>query len=92
MSPIYSREPITKTQFNADFDDAYTHFVGIYDFSVKALPFWKTWINQALPHIRGPRVLEVSFGTGYLLTHYTRILKPMGLTTITKWPTPPAKT
>jgi ubiquinone/menaquinone biosynthesis C-methylase UbiE len=38
--------------------------------AVKVLPIWKTWLKRALPHIRGRRVLEVSFGTGYLMTHY----------------------
>ena len=70
MSPLYSKELANKTPFTAEFDNAYTQFASIYDFAVKALPFWKTWIKQALPHIRGPHVLEVSFGTGYLLTHY----------------------
>ncbi|WP_232065460.1 class I SAM-dependent methyltransferase [Mycobacterium shinjukuense] len=37
---------------------------------MKALPVWRRWIGSALPHIRGPRVLEVSFGTGWLLTRY----------------------
>jgi ubiquinone/menaquinone biosynthesis C-methylase UbiE len=79
MSPIYSEEPPNKTQFTAEFDGAYTQYAGIYDLAVKALPFWKTWIKQALPHIRGSRVLEVSFGTSYLLTHYTGNFDTYGL-------------
>lgn len=42
----------------------------VYDSFVKAGPFWKRWLAHALPHIRGLRVLEVSCGTGYLLTQY----------------------
>ena len=79
MKPIYSKEPTNKTQFTEDFDNAYTQVARIYDFAVKALPAWKTWIKQALPHIQGPRVLEVSFGTGYLLTHYAGKFKCYGL-------------
>lgn len=35
-----------------------------YDIGVKLLPVWKTWLKRAIPHIQGPRVLKVSFGTG----------------------------
>ena len=79
MSPIYSKEPTDKTQFTEEFDNAYTQFANIYDFAVKALPIWKTWIKHALPHIQGPRVLEVSFGTGYLLSHYAGKFETYGL-------------
>jgi SAM-dependent methyltransferase len=33
-------------------------------------PVWRRWLGHALPAIRGPRVLEVSFGTGWLFTQY----------------------
>jgi ubiquinone/menaquinone biosynthesis C-methylase UbiE len=79
MSPTYSNEPSDKTQFTANFDHAYTQFASIYAFAVKALPFWKTWIKQALPYIQGPRVLEVSFGTGYLLAHYAGKYETYGI-------------
>jgi ubiquinone/menaquinone biosynthesis C-methylase UbiE len=79
MSPTYSEEPSDKTKFTAQFDDAYTQFAGIYDLAVKALPVWKTWIKHALPYIQGPRVLEVSFGTGYLLTRYAGQFETYGV-------------
>mgnify|MGYP001826804476 CR=1 FL=1 len=79
MSPIYSPEPTDKSKFTAEFDHAYTQFAGVYDFAVKALPVWKTWIKHALPYIRGPRVLEASFGTGYLLTQYAGKFETYGL-------------
>jgi ubiquinone/menaquinone biosynthesis C-methylase UbiE len=79
MSPIYSEEPTDKTQFTADFNHAYTQFAGIYDLAVKTLPLWKTWIKHALPYIQGPRVLEVSFGSGYLLTQYAGKFETYGL-------------
>ena len=79
MNQAYSEEPSDKQQFTAQFDHAYTQFAGIYDFAVKALPVWKTWIKQAIPYIKGPRVLEVSFGTGYLLTRYAGQFETYGV-------------
>ena len=66
----YSTEPTDKEQFTQQYDRTYTIIAGIYDLAVKFLPVWKSWLKQALPHIQGPKVLEVSFGTGYLLTQY----------------------
>jgi ubiquinone/menaquinone biosynthesis C-methylase UbiE len=51
----------------------------VYDIAVKVLPIWKTWLRRALPHIRGRRVLEVSFGTGYLMTHYAGLFDVYGV-------------
>jgi len=67
---VYSREPTDKDSFTRGFDKAYGLLARPYDLGVKLLPVWKTWLKQALPHIKGPRVLEVSFGTGFLLTQY----------------------
>ena len=66
----YSTEPDDKEQFTQQYDRIYSIIAGIYDLAVKFLPVWKSWLKQALPHIQGPKVLEVSFGTGYLLTQY----------------------
>ena len=51
----------------------------VYDIAVKLLPVWKTWIKKAIPYIQGPRVLEVSFGTGYLITQYARRFETFGI-------------
>ncbi len=67
---LYSDEPRDPRTYQEDFDRTYTRIARVYDIAVKALPIWKTWLKRALPHIRGRRVLEVSFGTGYLMTHY----------------------
>ena len=52
------------------FDRRYSRFARAYDLAVKLLPTWRRWLSHALPHIQGPRVLEVSPGTGWLLTQY----------------------
>lgn len=66
----YSEEPRDRRAFTETFDRFYTRFAPVYDLLVKALPVWKTWLKCALPHLEGPRVLEVSFGTGWLMTRY----------------------
>lgn len=70
MSRRYSREPVEPEEFTKRFDQFYDWFAPAYDALVKLAPVWKTWLGHAVPHIRGPRVLEVSCGTGYLLTQY----------------------
>ena len=75
----YSTEPDDGEQFTRELDRIYTRFAGAYDFAVKLFPVWKTWLRQALPHIKGPKVLEVSFGTGYLLTQYADRFETYGV-------------
>lgn len=67
---VYSKEPDNPDEYTNRLDKEYSRYAGIYDISVKLLPVWKTWIKSVLPHIEGTRVLEASFGTGYLLTQY----------------------
>lgn len=70
VKKTYSNDPVDPDKFRDNFDKFYTAVGGVYDFIVKIWPSWKRWLNFAIPHIRGKRVLEVSFGTGYLLTKY----------------------
>lgn len=77
--PSYPAEPENRKEFTTEFDSFYTRFAGIYDFLIKSLPVWKNWLKQALPHIQGPRVLEVSFGTGYLLTQLADEFQVFGI-------------
>ena len=49
-----------------------TRFAKVYDISMSLLPGWGGRLKKAVPHIHGERVLEVSFGTGYLMSHYGR--------------------
>ncbi len=66
----YSAEPADPQAYTAANDRLYTRFGRLYDVVVTAFPVWRRWLGQAVPEIRGPRVLEVSFGTGWLLTQY----------------------
>ena len=60
-------------------DKLYTRTARLYDLGVKVLPVWKTWLERALPYIQGQRVLEVSFGTGYLLMQYADRFETYGV-------------
>jgi ubiquinone/menaquinone biosynthesis C-methylase UbiE len=70
MRRRYSGEPQDKNRFTQQFDRFYTRFARWYAWFIRVFPFWRHWLDQALPHITGPRVLEISFGTGYLLSRY----------------------
>jgi ubiquinone/menaquinone biosynthesis C-methylase UbiE len=76
---LYSDEPADTKAFQEEFDRFYTRIAPLYDLAVKLLPFWKTWLKRALPHVSGQRVLEVSFGTGYLLMQYAGRLETHGI-------------
>lgn len=76
---IYSTEPEDKHHYTEQFDLEYSRFAGLYDVVVKTLPVWKRWITQVIPHIQGPKVLEVSFGTGYLLMQYAEQFETFGI-------------
>jgi ubiquinone/menaquinone biosynthesis C-methylase UbiE len=69
---MYPSEPENKKQFTQNFDQAYGRFAKVYDWIVKILPVWRNWISTAIPHIVGPNVLEISFGTGYLISQYAQ--------------------
>ena len=67
---IYSKEPEISIEYTQKLDKAYSKYATVYDIAVKLLPVWKTWIKTVIPYIEGTRVLEASFGTGYLLLQY----------------------
>jgi len=66
----YSSEPEDKAGFTEKNDKVYTRIAALYDFFVEFCPVWRNWLKSVLPEIGGPRVLDVSFGTGWLLTQY----------------------
>ena len=76
---IYLSEPEDTYEYTTRLDQAYTKYAKTYDFAVKFFPVWKTWLKKVPPHIEGKRVLEVSFGTGYLLLQYASRYESYGI-------------
>ncbi|UCE35017.1 MAG: class I SAM-dependent methyltransferase [Deltaproteobacteria bacterium] len=76
---LYSPEPVNQQAYTAEFDRLYSRFAHLYDLIVKILPVWRRWISYVLPYVQGPRVLEVSFGTGYLLDLYGQNVEIYGV-------------
>lgn len=75
----YSSEPDDKARFTSYYDGVYSTFAKAYDRFVKIVPIWRMWLKHVLPYIQGPKVLEVSFGTGYLFTQYAGRFDTYGL-------------
>ncbi len=72
-------EPKDPYKYTTHFDAIYSRLSRIYDFVVRHTSFYNTWVAPAIPLIRGPRVLEISFGTGWLITHYASRFKTYGV-------------
>ncbi len=68
--PRYSADPADARAYTKANDRLYTRFARLYDVVVRTVPLWRRWLGHAVPEIHGDRVLEVSFGTGWLLTQY----------------------
>ena len=66
----YSQEPSDPKLHTEQFDHFYSRFARVYDWIVRLLPFWQNWIRTSIPWIQGSKVLEISFGTGHLLSQY----------------------
>jgi ubiquinone/menaquinone biosynthesis C-methylase UbiE len=79
MQIKFSSEPENGGQHTENYDRFYTRFAAVYDGLVKSLPIWRNWIGAAIPWIQGSRVLEISFGTGYLLTQYAGKFEAYGV-------------
>ena len=76
---VYSKEPENSIASTKELDDEYSKYAKVYDLAVKLLPVWKTWIKTVIPYIEGDRVLEASFGTGYLLMQYANDYRTYGI-------------
>jgi ubiquinone/menaquinone biosynthesis C-methylase UbiE len=74
-----TNEPPDPERYTTRFERFYTWFAEPYNWLVHTMPVWRVWIGSALPYLRGSRVLEVSFGTGYLLTQYAAQFEAYGL-------------
>ncbi len=76
MSRLEPKDPKTYT---THFNTLYSRFSGTYDFLVKHYPPWQALVGRAIPCIRGPRVLEVSCGTGWLISQYASRFETYGI-------------
>ncbi len=63
-------EPSDPEAYTANNDAMYSRLSAVYDFVVRHTPLYSRWLMPVLSEIRGPRVLEISFGTGWLMTRY----------------------
>ena len=79
MPSDFSNEPENGQQFSGQYDAFYSRYANIYDRLIKFFPLWRNWLDNTLPYIQGPKVLEVSFGTGYLLTRYASQYKSFAI-------------
>lgn len=76
---VYSKEPEDSIDYTEKLDKEYSKYAKAYDTAVKLLPVWKTWIKTVIPYIEGNRVLEASFGTGFLLMQYANKYETYGI-------------
>ncbi len=76
---VYSKESGNSIAYTQKLDQEYSKYAKIYDVSVKLFPVWKRWIKTVIPYIEGDRVLEASFGTGYLLMQYANDHQTYGI-------------
>ncbi len=56
-----------RDKYTNDMDKSYDIMSKMYNVFMFIFPLWKRWISSVLPHIEGSKILEVSFGPGYLL-------------------------
>jgi ubiquinone/menaquinone biosynthesis C-methylase UbiE len=78
MQPDPKRNEIAVARANA-FDQLAAKFTRLYDLGIAIHPLWGPRLRKAIAHIQGPRVLEVSFGTGYLMSLYAARFETTGL-------------
>jgi ubiquinone/menaquinone biosynthesis C-methylase UbiE len=76
---IYSNESALSEDFTKRNNILYSKIAKGYDILIKVLPIWNNWNSQAIPHIEGKRILEVSFGTGLLLSKYASNYETFGI-------------
>lgn len=79
MAFEYPGEPSDSARFAAANDRLYTRFASVYDTIVRVWPAWRRWLETTIPLVKGPRILEVSFGTGYLLTRVAETYETHGV-------------
>ena len=66
----YTDVSIIQPNYTDKMNKEYNWMAKGYDAFMTIFPLWKKWIKKVIPHIKGMKILEVSFGSGYLMTHY----------------------
>jgi ubiquinone/menaquinone biosynthesis C-methylase UbiE len=75
----YTRLPEDGYNYNEKMTKFYDIMAFLYDVLMFLFPFWKKWIATVIPYIKGPKILEVSFGPGYLLKKYAKNYEVWGI-------------
>lgn len=76
----YSTIPSDGQLYTNTMDKKYSKLAKYYDLLfIRLFPVWKKWLRKVIPFIEGSKVLEVSFGTGYLMTKYAADLNVYGI-------------
>lgn len=57
----------------------YDYMSKYYDLFLVLFPLWKKWICSVIKHIKGDKILEVSFGNGYLMKKYAKKFTVYGI-------------
>jgi ubiquinone/menaquinone biosynthesis C-methylase UbiE len=73
----YTEIPQDGDVYTATMDKKYAVLAKYYDFAMT--PLWRNWLKKAIPFIEGSKVLEVSFGTGYLMAQYAEHFDTYGI-------------
>ena len=76
---IYSKLPEDDHKYTEKMNKYYNIIAFFYDFLMFLFPLWKKWISSVITYIQGPRVLEVSFGPGYLMKKYAKNYEVCGI-------------
>ena len=69
----YTPLPQSRQNYTDHMNRQYDWMSRVYDGFMFVFPLWKRWIRSVIPFLEGPRLLEVSFGTGDLMAQYARI-------------------
>jgi len=73
----YTEIPQDGDLYTTIMDKKYAALSKYYDFIMT--PLWKSWLKKVVPYIEGSKVLEVSFGTGFLMTQYAEHFDTYGI-------------
>lgn len=66
----YTDISIIQPNYTDKMNKEYNWMAKGYDAFMTIFPLWKKWIKKVIPYIKGMKILEVSFGSGYLMTQY----------------------